>query len=316
MKRALILGIGGQDGSYLADILLERGYTVHGLHRHSSVDNLHRIRSIKSKLLLHRGDITDHNATSSLIREIHPSEIYNVADQDSVPWSFSLPTRTFDVTTTAVANILETICQFDLSIKVFQPVSAVMFGDAPFPQTEDTPINPLSPYGVAKAATYHLCRYYRQVHDVQVWTGILYNHDSPRRSPGYLLQELAYQAVQVARGREKRIRVGDPHMIVDIGFARDYMEGAVDMLKSPLPHDAILASGSARDIHSIVLEALHIVNSDAGIVQDTSLLRPGPKVTLVGDNMRALWNFRFKPKTSFTELLRSIIDKLWEQYHD
>ena len=312
MRRALILGIGGQDGSYLADVLLGQGCEVHGLHRHSSVDNLRRIDRVRDRVTLHPGDVTD-DSLGRVIRRVRPTEIYNEADQDCPGWSFQDPLYSMEVTAKAVFNLLEAVREIDPTIKVFQPVSSTMFGDSPPPQNEDTRINPQSPYAVAKAASWHTARYYRTVHGLRVWTGILYNHDSPRRNRGYLLQDMARACVRIARGTETRLRVGNPRMIVDVGYARDYMEGVVKMMQATEPDDFVFSSGRPMSIGEIAERTLKLVGAEAEIVVDPSLMRPGPQPTLFGDNEKSRRTFGFDPWTSFDSLMQLILEACWKE---
>ena len=232
-KRALILGVGGQDGSYLAEILLESGYEVHGLVRHSSGNNLWRIRHLLDKITLHKGDICDGVRLAMLIDELAPDEIYNEADQDSVGWSGKAPGYQIEVTYKAVSTILETLRYMGGKVRFFQPVSSTMFGDQPYPHTETTPLKPQSPYACAKAAAFLLCQHYRREHGVYVSCGILYNHDSPRRGPDYLLQ-------RIARGEPLW---GDLSTIVDVGYAPEYMEAAYQSLQQSESRDYVIATG-------------------------------------------------------------------------
>ncbi len=307
--RALILGIGGQDGSYLADILLGRGYEVHGLHRRSSVNNLQRIEHIRDRVTLHQGDITEPSSIFRVVRDTMPKEIYNVADQDHVGWSYNLPGYSLEVTAKAVGTTLEVIRELDRGIKFFQPCSATMFGNAPPPQDEDTPHNPQSPYACAKTAAYHIARYYRQVHRMFVSTAILYNHDSPRRSGNYLLHQICEDAWKVATTDKEKIRVGDPKMVVDIGYAKEYMEAVVDMMQLDKPTDVILASdGRVHTIKEIIKHCMLFLEcKDYTIVADTSLLRPGLQPTLVGDCTRAKAAINFSPNTCAFGLVRMLL---------
>ena len=306
MSVALILGIGGQDGSYLADILLERGCAVHGLYRHSSVNNLTRIEHIRDRVTLHQGDITDPSSVLRVLQTVGPDEVYNEADQDHVGYSLDTPGVSFDVTARATATTLEMVRLVDKSIRFFQPCSATMFGDAPSPQDENTPHNPQSPYACAKTAAYHLARYYRQAYGMFVSTAIMYNHDSPRRDGEYLLHQICRQALN---GSE--IVVGDPGMVVDIGYARDYMAGAVDILQQKKPDDFILASGLCYTIHAIAGRVTTILRQSSYTVRaDKTLLRPGKQPTLVGDIGKAYRAFRFSPDCSMNNLLSMILEKV------
>ncbi len=299
MKKALILGIGGQDGSYLADILLERDYEVHGLYRRSSVDNLTRIAHVWDKVVLHQGDITDPPSILRITKSTRPGEIYNMADQDHVGWSLDTSGVSFDVTAKAVATTLEIIREVNEAIRFFQPCSAMMFGDAPPPQNETTPHNPQSPYACAKTAAYHLARYYRQVHGMFVTTAILYNHDSERRKGDYLLHQLRQAAWDVLDGKTEEIAVGDPEMIVDIGHAKDYMKAAVELMELDYPDDFIIASENPRTIRQIIDGMMNVLGCENYLIKtDPSLLRPGKQPTLIGDITKIKRATKWRPSVN------------------
>lgn len=308
-KRALILGIGGQDGSYLADLLLDKGYEVHGLYRHSSYDNLKRIEHCRGRLTLHQGDITDIQSVKNVFLDCSPDEIYNVADQDHIGWSLKTPSVSWDVTAKAPAMILEMLKDYDRDIRFFQPVSSTIFGDASAPQDEETPFNPMSPYAVAKAAVYHAARYYRQVYGMFVAVGIMYNHDSPRRcNQGYLLHEICSSVKRVLRGEQSIVEVGDPEMTVDIGYAEDYMVAAWRMLQMDEPGDYVIASGEPMSINDLVLKAMYVVGVAAPVVSNPELLRPGKQPRLVGDASKAKDGLGWWPRTTLHGLIASIME--------
>jgi GDPmannose 4,6-dehydratase len=309
-KTSLVTGITGQDGSYLADILLEKDYEVHGLYRRSSVGNLTRIAHCRDKIHLHQGDITDALSLEEIIDRTHPHEIYNVADQDHVGWSYSIPTVSLDTTLGGVLNLLEIVRRIytRLRPKVFQPVSSMIFGDAPPSQNEETPLHPLSPYAVMKTAVYHLCEYYRTVYDLWITTGIMFNHDSPRRSGGYLLQELARKAIDVAEGRSDMICVGELDMLVDIGHAREYMEIVWILMQLLDPGTVVVGTGCAGKIESLSRKALGYLGIDTPIRVDPTFSRPGPKHNLVADVSYLQKVLGYKPLRDAWSVLRKIID--------
>lgn len=232
IKNALILGIGGQDGSYLADILVDRGISVSGMYRKSSVDNLRRIRHLTSqeKVTVYRGDLTDTNSVCHIIESVNPDVIFNMADQDNIDWSYSIPSYSIDTTLNSVVRIYEYLRRNRPSVRFFQPVSAMMFRGSDFPQAEQSRIDPTSPYACAKAGVYFLSRFYRRAYNLPIFTGIMYNHDSPRRSPGYLLQHIASEVIAVQQRKQRGIRIANPSAVVDIGYAREYMEAVVEMM--------------------------------------------------------------------------------------
>lgn len=262
-KRALILGVGGQDGSYLCDILLEKGYEVHGLYRRSSVDNLTRIAHVRERVTLHAGDVTDPSSQDVAFMRSSPHEVYHVADQDEVGHSFAAPGVAVAVTYGGTVNVLEAVRRCCPAARVFIPSSATVFGDAPPPQSESTPFDPRSPYACAKAAAYYAARMYREHYGLFVACGIMFNHDSPRRGGGYLLQ-------RIARGQPLW---GDTEAVVDIGYAREYMEAAWRMMQLDTPDDFVLGTGVGYRIKDLVEGVKAWDFPNAGLVADISKAR-------------------------------------------
>jgi GDPmannose 4,6-dehydratase len=307
--KALILGVGGQDGSYLAEILLENGYEVHGMYRKSSYDNLWRLRHICKEIILHQGDMTDTHSLTRTLMEAEADIVFNEADQDEVGWSFKSPKFTMDVTASAVMNLLEIIRVSGRHVKVFQPVSATMFGNAPFPQNEQTPFNPLSPYACAKAASYYICRYYRQVYKMFVSTGILYNHDSTRRSDGPLLQYLSRSVIRIVRGEQPNLPIAYPDALVDIGYAKEYMQGVFGLMQLNVPGDFILGTGQGLTIRHLAEVALgEVALPPSLVVPNPSFSRIDPQCTLLANAKKANRAFGFKPKVSAERVVRSLVN--------
>ena len=271
--KCLILGVGGQDGSYLAEILLEQGHEVHGMYRRCSVNNLQRIEHIRDKVTLHVGDITDAGRVLCLVNSLQPDVIYNEADQDDVRCSPLAPSYQFDVTAKGVLNVLHAVERFSPNTKVFQPLSATMYAPSS-DQTLASVIAPTSPYAIAKAAAYHTCVYYRDK-GVRVYTGIMYNHDSPRRGPGYLLQQLCSQAVAVEQGFRDAISVHSPDAIVDVGYARDYMLAATKLVETDKPQDVIMRGSGQLSIYALIEHLEEILDTvlDIDVYAHT---RPSP----------------------------------------
>lgn len=297
-KRALIFGIGGQDGSYLAEVLLKNNYEVYGTTRKSSVDNLWRINHIKDKLSgIQRVEFTDDISILRTILSIAPDEIYNEADQDNVGWSHSVPGYSVDVTIKAAQTILEAVRIYLKNCKVFLPCSATIFGDSQSPQDEFSDHNPLSPYACAKLAVYNLARMYRQVHGIWVSTGILYNHDSPRRGKGYLLQDIIEQCKRVAEGKTNKISVGSLDQIVDIGYAREFAHGIYAILQYKTPTDMILSSGRSYKIKDIINRYTDYfsISKKVEISINPDKISPIP-TELIGDTSRAQKMIGWAPK--------------------
>lgn len=315
MKRALILGCSGQDGSYLADILLSKGYEVHGFIRRSSVDNTTRIKHVLDRITLHHGDLTDYGSLQNAINKSAPDEIYNEADQDNVGWSRDVPSYNYDVTFKAVGNLLEIIRIDAPHARLFQPASATMFQGAAPPQDENTPLTPKSPYACAKSGAYLLARYYREVHGMFVSTGILYNHDSPRRSEEYLVHKICKSALRIAEGKQDKIRLGKLDHLVDIGHAREYMEAAWSMLQMGEPDDFVIATGTGYTVGSLACWALEQV----GLTNVFDYLEIDPDFVpksgreeppLIGCTAKAHEKFGFDPKLQGEALIHSILEEL------
>lgn len=314
-KRALILGIGGQDGSYLAEHLLSLDYEVHGLHRRSSVDNLWRIADVRDRVTLHKGDLLDPLSVGRVLDDVCPDELYNEADQDNVDHSFKTAGYSAAVTAGAVADLLEMLrvhsCQ---GLRFFQPLSATMFGcPASSPQDEKAPLQPNSPYACAKAAAWHLCRHYRREHGLHVVCGILYNHDSPRRGPDYVLQRIARQAVAQVRGGGGPILLGNPDLSVDVGHAADYVRGIHALMQLERPDDFVLATDRPVTLRQLAEHALcHLGKEDyllSDVGRDPSFHRPGPLPILVGDSTKARRVIDWQPRSSL-KTLEDILDHL------
>lgn len=312
MNHALILGIGGQDGSYLADILLGFGWEVHGLYRRSSVNNLWRLKFIRDRLTLHKGDLTDLTSVMEAIDAARPHVIFNEADQDDAGWSFKNAATSVDVTYGAVAKLLAWLHSSDYSGKFFQPLSATMFGRSSHPQNEETEFNPLSPYACAKAACYDICNYYRGVHGMDISTGIFFNHDSPVRGDGYLLQYLAKSAVDVALGINDAVLLGNPEAWVDVGHAHEYMLAAYAISQLNAPDDFVVATGRLHQVQALAVAALHeagVEDAESHIAADLQFAsrRPDTGTTLCGDSFKLRAATGWRAETDAMDLVRSLV---------
>tara|TARA_Y100000310_G_scaffold204358_1_gene204622 strand:- start:10587 stop:12752 length:2166 start_codon:yes stop_codon:yes gene_type:complete len=310
-KRALIMGITGQDGSYLAEILLEKGYEVHGMYRRSATGNTKNIKHILDKIKLYKGDLADATSLYRIISEVKPDEIYNEADQDHVAWSYEIPAYSYDITASAVGRMLEIVKQIDPKIKVFQPLSSTMFGDASeIPQKETTTFAPQSPYACAKLMAYFLAKYYREVHGMFVATAIFYNHDSPRRGEEYLLHKICASAVRISKGTQDKLMIGALDLPVDIGYAKEYMETAWKIMQADEPEDFIVSTGESSLIRDLIDEAFKQVGVDPkGKVEiDPNFARPGKQIELVGDITKAKEKLGFEIKTTTKDLIKILID--------
>tara|TARA_X000001036_G_scaffold425838_1_gene452546 strand:+ start:925 stop:1884 length:960 start_codon:yes stop_codon:yes gene_type:complete len=310
MKKALILGINGQDGSYLAEILLEKNYEVHGLVRRSSTGNTRNIKHIISDLNLHYGDLSDAVSIYDVINSVRPNEIYNEADQDHAGVSFEIPAYNFDVTGSAVGRILEIIRKIDKKIRYFQPLTSNMFGKAKeSPQNENTPFNPQNPYACAKTFAYHLCKMYREVYNMYVSVGIFYNHESPRRIDEYVTRKITKAAVKIKLGKQKTLVLGDIESKIDWGFSKDYMYAAHQIMQLDKSDVFIIGTGLVHSVRNFIELAFREVDLDPAKYLKTSskFIRPSSNSILVADITKAKQTFNFNPQTTLEELVKMMI---------
>ena len=318
MKKALIFGVTGQDGSYLAEILLEKGYAVYGMVRRSATGNTKNIQHLldnenvfNQQFFVVRGDLADPVSLVRIIEEVQPDEIYNEADQDHISWSFNIVGYSADITGAAVGRMLEIIRQVNPEIRFFQPCTSNMFGLTDQPtQNETTLFNPQSPYAVSKITAYYFTRYYREAFGMHASVAILYNHESPRRSIEYVTRKITNSVARIALGKEDKLVLGDLSAEIDWGHAREYMEAAWTMLQQPQPDDYIIATGEAHSVEEFVNEAFKCANMDPVdfLCQDDAFLRPTKTSTLVGDASKAKAAFGFDPKIRMPELVKNMVE--------
>jgi len=318
LKRALILGVTGQDGSYLAEILLEKGYEVHGMVRRSATGNTRNIDHLiqnpeifNRRFFLCRGDLADPTSLHRIIASTRPQEIYNEADQDHVTWSYDMVGYSADITGAAVARILEIIRQVDPTIRFFQPCSSNMFGKTESAvQSEQTAFNPQSLYACAKVMAFYLVRYYRDAFGIFASNAILYNHESPRRTPEYVTRKVTQSVARIASGKQDKLALGDLSARIDWGYAREYMEAAWRMLQLDKPDDFVIATGEAHSVKEWVDAAFAVVGlrSDDYVTTDPALLRPTKTGTLIGDITKARKAFGFDPQCKFEELVKLMVE--------
>ena len=309
-KVAFITGITGQDGTYLAKLLLEKGYEVHGMIRKSATGNTKNIKHIMGKIVLHKGNLTDPVSIYKIIDDVRPEEIYNEADQDHVSWSFDMAGYSYDVTGAAVGRILEIIKQINPKIKYFQPLSSNIFGiPEETPQTEETNVRPQSPYACGKVLAQVLCKYYRDVYGMFISTAIFYNHESPRRTEDYVTHKITKAAVKISKGLQKKLSLGDLSTRVDFGYAPEYMEAAWNMMQLDKPDDFIICTGETHTVQEFLQEAFKEVglNADDYVEYDKQFERPGKTGDLIGDYSKANRAFGFTPRTKFKEIVRMLI---------
>ncbi len=307
VKRALILGVAGQDGSYLAELLLSKGYEVHGLYRRSSCDNLWRIAGVRDWLTLHVGDLLDVCSVQTALAVSAPDEVYNLADQDHVGSSRFLPGYSTDVTGRAVGELLESCRMHNRTLRVFQACSATMFQMDTGPLNEDSPHDPRSPYAVAKCAAYHLVRHYRRDHGLYVATGIFFQHSSPRQSPDYLLPTIARQAVDVARGKRDRVELTGPDRPVDVGWAPEYVRAAWLALQQSEPDDYVIGTGLAIRPRELAAHALAMAGCET--IKEVGLTDPArPPERLQANPAKANRVLRWYGETWCWGVLRQLVD--------
>jgi GDPmannose 4,6-dehydratase len=310
-KKALIFGVTGQDGSYLAEFLLSKGYEVHGLFRRTATGNFRNIEQIQSRLHLHCGDLTDPISLQRIIAEVRPAEIYNEADQDHAGLSFKIPAYNYEVTGSAVGRVLEIIRQVDPTIKFFQPVTSNMFGQATVDhQNESTPFNPLNPYSCAKVFAYYICHMYRNVYDMHVSVAIFYNHESPRRTEDYVTRKITRSVARIRAGLQDKLTLGDLSALIDWGYAAEYMEAAWQMVQLEKSDTFIIGTGEVHSVQDFVDEAFAYAGLDPGryVESSKSLFRPAQNGVLRADNTKAKNAFGFDPKIRFKNLVRIMVD--------
>jgi GDPmannose 4,6-dehydratase len=316
MKIALILGINGQDGSFLAEILLEKGYEVHGLVRRTAKDNLQNINHIINKVNLHYGDLNDPVSIQKIINISKPVEIYNEADQDHAGISFDIPSYNYDVTGSAVGRILEIIKNTDKNIKFFQPVTSNMFGSVKIcPQNEDTPFYPLNPYACAKVFAYHVSRMYRTNYNMFVSTAIFYNHESERRTENYVTRKITKAAARISLGLQNELVLGDLTAKIDWGYAKEYMKAAWQIMQLTKPSDYIIGTGIETSVEEFVIKTFKYLKLDYSKYLRTSkkFIRPAKNLSLIADTSKAKKDFGFDPKINVDDLIKIMVDHDLEQ---
>ncbi len=311
-KRALITGITGQDGSYLAELLLSKGYEVYGMVRRSSVEHYDRLVHIRDKIKLIQGDLTDENSLLSALEESKPNEVYNLAAQSFVPTSWNQPLLTGGVTGLGVAAILEAIKRVNPKIKFYQASSSEMFGKVrEIPQKETTPFYPRSPYGVAKSYGHFITVNYRESYGLFACSGILFNHESPRRGFEFVTRKITHAVARIKLGLQKEIKLGNLNAERDWGYAKDYVEAMWLMLQQSKADDYVICSGETHSVKEFCEIAFSHVGLDwkKHVKSDSEFVRPAEVDQLVGDYAKAKRVLKWKPKTSFRELVEMMVDR-------
>ncbi|MCL6429460.1 MAG: GDP-mannose 4,6-dehydratase [Anaerolineae bacterium] len=311
MKKALITGVTGQDGSYLAEFLLEQGYQVIGMVRRTSTLNFERIRHIQDRLTLVQGDLLDQVSLIDIIREHRPQEVYNLAAQSFVPTSWQQPVLTGEYTALGVTRLLEAIRVVDPEIRFYQASSSEIFGKVrEVPQRETTPLYPRSPYGVAKVYGHWITINYRESYGLFACSGILFNHESPRRGLEFVTRKATYGAARIKLGLEKELRMGNLESRRDWGFAGDYVRAMWLMLQQDEPDDYVVATGETHSVREWLEECFGYLGLDYRdhVVVDPQYLRPAEVDQLIGDASKARQKLGWKPEVSFRELVHMMVD--------
>jgi len=310
-KHALITGITGQDGSYLAELLLDKGYEVYGLVRRTSTITYERIRHIQDRLHLITGDMLDQTSLTSALQESEPEEVYNLAAQSFVQASWAQPVFTGDVTALGVTRLLDAIRQVNAKIRFYQASSSEIFGKVQeVPQRESTPLYPRSPYGVAKAYGHWIAINYRESYGLHASSGILFNHSSPRRGIEFVERKITYHVARIKRGMTRELRLGNLDSQRDWGFAGDYVKAMWLMLQQETPGDYVIATGETHTVQKCVEIAFEYAGLDWHdfVVQDPRFVRPAEVDLLIGDASHAGQVLGWEPDTGFKDLIESMVD--------
>jgi GDPmannose 4,6-dehydratase len=310
-KVALITGITGQDGSYLAEFLLSKGYKVYGMVRRASVDKYERISHIMDKIELIQGDLLDQYSLISALKKAQPSEVYNLAAQSFVPTSWAQPVLTSEFTAIGVTRMLESIRLVDPKIRFYQASSSEMYGKVlEVPQTEDTPFYPRSPYGVAKAYGHYITVNYRESYDLFAVSGILFNHESPRRGLEFVTRKVTDGVARIKLGLAKDLKLGNLDAKRDWGFAGDYVEAMWLMLQQNTPDDYVIATGETRTVKELVQIAFNRAGLDweQYVKIDPAFIRPAEVDLLIGDPKKAQEKLGWKPRVSFEQMINMMVD--------
>src|SRR3989440_5246816 len=312
MKRAIITGITGQDGSYLADLLLDKGYQVHGVVRRSSTENFERIAHLQGRIQLHQADLLDQLSLIEVLREVRPDEVYNLAAMSFVPTSWKQPVLTGEFDALGVTRILEAIHLIDpKGMRFYQASSSEMFGKVQeTPQRETTPFYPRSPYGVAKVYGHWITVNYRESYDMFCCSGILFNHESPRRGLEFVTRKVSDGVARIKLGLATDLKLGNLEAKRDWGFAGDYVRAMQLMLQRDEPTDYVISSGVEHSVRELVETAFAHVGLDheKHVVVDQTLVRPAEVDHLVGDASRAKQELGWEPRVSFRELVEMMVD--------
>ncbi len=310
-KRALITGVSGQDGSYLAEFLLEKGYDVWGIVRRLSAENYERIEHIRDRIHLVQGDLLDQSSLAAALVQSEPDEVYNLAAQSFVPTSWTQPVLTTEFNAVGVTRLLEAVRQVNPAVRFYQASSSEMYGKVrEVPQGEDTPFHPRSPYGVAKVYGHFITVNYRESYDMHCTSGILFNHESPRRGIEFVTRKVSDGVARIKLGLQTELAMGNLEAQRDWGFAGDYVEAMWMMLQQDEPDDYVIATGETHSVERLVDVAFSHVGLDwhDHVTLDDRFVRPAEIDLLIGDRSKAETKLGWTPKVTFEELVKMMVD--------
>lgn len=311
-KVALITGVNGQDGSYLTELLLSKGYEVHGIIRRTSQPLHDNISHLLDQITLHPADMTDAGSLHAAIEKSMPDEIYNLAGMSQVRWSYDVPAMTMDVNCGGLLRIIESVRSLKLDAKIYQACSSEMFGKVQqVPQVETTPFYPRSPYGVSKAAAYYMARVYRESYGMKIYCGFLFNHESERRGEEFLSRKVCKAVAEIKFGLREKLTLGNLDAKRDFGYAKEYVEWIWNIMQHEIPDDFVIATGETHSVKEFVELAFKhagIDNWEAFVEYDKSLTRPAEVDLLIGDASKSKKILGFEPKVKFSELVKIMVE--------
>ena len=312
-KIALILGVTGQDGSFIADLLIKKNYLVHGFVRKSATGNLKNIKNLieNKKIRIHHGDVLDYSSLERVFKIVKPDEIYNFADQDHVRWSSELPIYSFDVTGSSLIKILEIIKNSLPKTKYFHPFSSNIFGNSNNSQiSENENFSPLSIYALGKVTAYHACKIYRDIYKLKIYGAIFFNHESERRPEEYVTRKITKAVAKIFYNKQKKLKLGDVSAKIDWGYAKDYVEAAYKIMQKKKPQFFIIGSGKKTSVIEFVKKCFSYVKMDYKkyLIIDKRLFRKGATKTLVANTKKAKKEINFKIKTNINKLVKIMMD--------
>jgi GDPmannose 4,6-dehydratase len=313
MKKILILGATGQDGSFMAKLMHQKNYYVHCVVRKSATGNLRNIKDLinKKKFFIHHGDLLDLMSIEKIIKDIKPHEIYNFADQDHVRWSFEIPSYSFDVTGSSVVKILEIVKNCSPKSKFFQPLSSNIFGNSTKKKQNESEIfSPLSIYALGKVTAYYACKMYRDVYNLKIYNAIFYNHESEIRPEEYVTRKITKAAARIFYGKQKFLYLGDITAKIDWGYAKDYVKAAYKIMQLSKPDVFIIASGKSFSVEHFVKKCFQHVglNYNKYLRINKKFLRPSKNTSLVGDTSKAKKKFNYKVETNLDNIISIMME--------